>query len=118
MFEIQDPSPTESQLSFNDADEEELSYGEILASAILNGEIIITIPAEDEDRVKGGIKGHKNKQAIRMREEGQPVDSASLLFNSVPSKDFQGCVDLSIQYKVRGTVRIKNIRIPENDLPI
>lgn len=111
MFEIEDPKDSDS------LEEEELSYGEILASAILNGEIVITIPAEDEDRVKGGIKGYKNKQAIRMREEGQPVDSASLLFSSQPSKDFQGCVDLSIQYKVRGTVRIKALKIPENDLP-
>ena len=111
MFETEDPNDLDLP------DEEELSCGEILASAILNGEIVITIQAEDEDRVRGGIKGHKNKQAIKMREEGQPVDSASLLFSSQPSKDFQGCVDLSIQYKVRGTVRVKKLKVPENDLP-
>ncbi len=113
MFEVEDPSPS----PIDEADEQELSYGEILASAMLNGEIVITIPVEDEERVKGGIKGYKNKQATKAKEAGQPVDSSSLLFSSIPSKDFQGCVDLSIQYKVRGTVRIKNLRIPENDLP-
>lgn len=113
MFEIDDPELQD----LNSSEEQELSYAEILASAILNGEIVITIPAEDEDRVRNGIKGYKNKQATKLREEGQPVDSASLLFSSIPSKEFQGCVDMSIQYKVRGTVRIKNLRIPENDLP-
>lgn len=101
--------------TFEDSEEEELSYGELLANAILNGEIIITIPMEEEERVKNGLKNHKSKQATKAKEDGQLVDSSVLVFTSVVSKDFPGCVDLSIQSKSRGTVRIKKLRIPEND---
>jgi len=112
MSKIQDhpPLPTEDE-------EQEISYAEILASAMLNGEIIITIFLEDEERVKTGIKNYKSKTATKAREEGQPIDNSLLIFESKPSKDFAGCLDLSVQCKNRGTVKIKAMRIPENDIP-
>lgn len=111
MSQIEDTSlPTED-------DEQEISYAEILASAVLNGEVIITIFLEDEERVKTGIKNYKSKMATKAREEGQPVDNSLLIFESKPSKEYAGCIDLSIQSKNRGTVRIKAMRIPENDIP-
>ena len=99
------------------SDEEELSYAEILASAVLNGEIEITIPLEDEERVKTGLKNYKSKQATRLKEAGQTPDSSTLIFTAKPSADFMGCIDLSIQNKTKGTVKIKRLRIPENDFP-
>ena len=98
-------------------DEEELSYAEILASAIFNNEIIITIPLEEEERVKNGLKNYKNKQITKAREEGLPVDLSVLIFDSRLSKEFTGCIDLSIQSKNRGTVKIRSLKIPKNDLP-
>lgn len=98
-------------------DGEELSYAEILASAVLNGEIVITIPMEDEERVKNGIKNCKSKQATKQKEEGQPVDSSTLIFTSIHSKDYKGCIDMSIQNKTRGTIRIKALRIPDEKIP-
>lgn len=98
-------------------DEQELSYAEILANAVFNGEIIITIFAEDEERVRTGIKNYKSKMATKAKESNQPVDTSILIFESKPSKEYAGCIDLSIQCKTRGTVKIKAMRIPENDLP-
>lgn len=98
-------------------EEEELSYAELLASAILNGEIIITILLEEEEKVKNGIKNYKSKQATKAKSEGAPVDNSKLVFASVPSTDFPGCVDLTIQSQNRGTVRVKRLVVPENDLP-
>jgi hypothetical protein len=40
-----------------------------------------------------------------------------LIFTAKPSADFTGCIDLSIQNKTKGTVKIKRLRIPENDFP-
>lgn len=111
-----DSTNQENETSIED-EGEELSYAEILASAVLNGEVIITIPIEEEERVKNGIKNYKSKQITKQKEEGMPVDSSILIFTSQPSKEFAGCVDLSIQSKTRGTVRVKAMRIPENDLP-
>lgn len=98
-------------------EEELISYAEILASAIFNDEVVITIPMEAEERVKNGIKNYKSKQAIKAKEDGQPVDASTLIFGSQPSKDFKGCVELSIISKNRGIIKIKRMRILENDFP-
>ena len=107
----------DSLLPQEEAEEQELSYAELLANAVLNGEIIITIPFEEEERVKNGLKNYKSKQATKAKEEGLPVDSSVLIFTSSPSKDFAGCLDLSIQSKSKGMVKIKRLVIPENDFP-
>lgn len=101
----------------NEGEEQELSYSEILANAVLNGEIVITIPLEDEERVKQGIKNYKSKQATKAKEEGLLVDTSVLAFQSEISKDFTGCIDLHIISKNKGTVKIKKLRIPDNDIP-
>jgi len=106
--------------SFTPQEEEEdneLSYAEILASAVFNGEIVITIPMEDEERVKNGIKNFKSKNVTKSKEEGLPVDTSILNFIAEISKDFAGCIDLHIISKTRGTVKIKKLRIPEGEIP-
>jgi hypothetical protein len=119
MIPVTDDTAIEEALDTAEAadEEQELSYGELLAATILNGEIIITIPAEDEERVKNGIKNFKSKQATKAKEEGLAVDSSTLIFTSVASKEFAGCIDLSIQAKTKGTIKVKAMRIPENDFP-
>jgi hypothetical protein len=99
------------------AEGDELSYAEILASAIFNGEIIITIPLEDEERVKNGLKNYKSKQITKAKEEGMPIDSSVLIFTTKISKDFAGCIDMNIQSKTRGTVRVKRLEIPDGFIP-
>ena len=105
---LQEPDDPEGEL---------VSYAEILAAAVLNDEVVITIPMENEERVKNGIKGYKSKQATKNRKEGQPVDNSILSFMSRPSKEFLGYVDLSVISQSRGVVRVKKMSIPENDLP-
>ena len=116
-FNPNEPTEEDELLSTDEAEGEELSYAELLAHAILNGEIVITIPAEEEERVKNGLKNYKSKQATKQKEEGIPVDSSILIFTSIPSKEFAGCIDLSIQSKTRGTVRVKALRIPDDKIP-
>lgn len=116
-FNPNEPTDKDELFATLEEEGEELSYAELLASAILNGEIIITIPAEEEERVKNGLKNYKSKQATRQKEEGIPVDSSILVFSTIPSKDFAGCIDMSIQNKTRGTVRVKAYRIPDDKIP-
>lgn len=100
------------------AGEEEVSYSDLYNTAFLNGEIIITIPIEEEEKTKAGIKNFKSKNNQKLRDAGQPTDTSLINFASSPSSDFQGCIDLKIIVIKRGTVKIKGkIRIPENDLP-
>lgn len=115
---------TASQDTFTETDwadasslEEELSYAEILASAIFNEEIVITILLEDENRVKQGLKNFKSKQATKAKEAGEPVDTSVLNFNSQPSTEYPGYVDLHIISKTRGAVQVKRLVVLKNDLP-
>ena len=103
--------------SHNIEDGEEISYGELYASALLNGEIIITIPLEEETKTKNGIKNFKSKQNQKLKEEGQPADQSTISFSSSLSTEFEGCIDLSIAVQQRGTVKIKAMRIPGNHIP-
>lgn len=98
-------------------DEQEMSYSEIYTSASLNGEIVITIPVEEEDRVRTGLKNFKNKLTTKLKEENLPLDNSTLVFVSSPSMEYEGCIDLSVQVKTRGTVKIKAIRIPDGYIP-
>lgn len=95
---------------------EELSFAELLASVMLNEEIIITIPKEELIRVKNGLKNTKTKQATKFKEEGLAVDPSTLVFvERPPSNNDPEFIDLSIQLVRRGTVRVAKIVVPDQD---
>jgi hypothetical protein len=94
-------------------EDSEYSYEELMTSAILNGEIIITIPQEMEDRVKVGLKNFKARQAKKAQEEDLPIDRSLLNFDSTISEDYPDCIDLRIILKKPSTIKIKKIVIPE-----
>lgn len=114
MFDLPD---TKDNILDEQDNSEEITYGELYASALLNGEVIITIPAEEETKTKNGLKNFKSKQNQRLKEEGQPADQSIISFLSTPSKEFEGCIDLSIAVQQRGIVKIKAMRIPDNHIP-
>lgn len=97
--------------------EDELTYGELYSTALLNGEVIITIAIEDEEKTKTGIKNYKNKMNQKLKDENLATDNSVISFSSVISKEFDGCIDLSVMVAKRGTVKIRAMKIPENDLP-
>ena len=100
-------------------DGEELTFSELYASIILNGEIIITIPPEEVERVKTGLKNHKAKLSAKMKEEGLVPDPSIFTFIertplSPSYKD--NFVDLSIVLSRRSSIKIMQMRIPDNEL--
>ncbi len=98
---------------------EEIAFSELYASVLLNEEIIITIPPEEVERVKTGLKNLKAKQASRMKEDGLVPDPSIFAFNIFPAKDESlkdSYVDLSIQLSRKSVVKIAGIRIPDNTL--
>lgn len=103
------PVPTEA---------EELSFMEIYSSVMLNNEIIITIPIEEVERVKTGLKNLKAKQATRMKEEGLVPDPSVFTFIEKPceEEEFQSThVDLSIQLSRKSVVKVARIKIPDDN---
>ena len=93
---------------------EELSFSELLASATLNGEIIITIPQEEVVRVKTGLKNTKAKQSQKFKDEGLVPDPSVFTFQETPA-DEEGYVDLTIILSRKSTVVVKKMTIPNDD---
>jgi hypothetical protein len=96
--------------------EEEITYSDILTNLALHGELTITIPVEEEGSVKSGLKTLKAKLNRKAMEEGERIEEAVLEFYSTPSKEFEDCLDLNIQLKKKGTVKIKAMKIADNTL--
>lgn len=96
-------------------EEEEISYTEIMDNLLLNDEMIITVDPELEVIIKNGLKNLKSRQNAKLREEGLPPDPAVLDFLSYPSKSFEGCIDLHISLKKKGTFKIKKLTIPSEE---
>lgn len=96
--------------------EEEITYNELLSTLALNGEVIITIPSEEESKVTIGLKNLKAKQAIKGKEDGLvPIDEV-LTFASSQSIEYSDCVNLHITLRKRGVVKIKKMILPDNTL--
>ncbi len=99
--------------------DEELTFSELYASVMLNGEVVITIPPEEVERVKTGLKNLKAKQAAKMKEEGLVPDPSVFTFIERPSNDEEfkdAFIDLSIQLTRRSVIKIAKMRIPDNEL--
>jgi hypothetical protein len=93
---------------------ERMTFAEILATVALNDEIVITIAAEDVERVKTGLKNVKAKQAAKMKEEGLTPDSSTLSFVTSEANE-DGDVDLKILLNHKSTVLIKKIVVPDGE---
>jgi hypothetical protein len=105
--------------NFSLSEEEELSFSEIYAAVALNGEIIITIPKEEEERVKVGLKNFKAKQAAKLKAEGLVPDPSIFTFitRQPVDPDLEGdFIDLSIQLTRKSTVKIAKLRIPDQEM--
>ena len=99
--------------------DEELTFSELYASVMLNGEVVITIPPEEVERVKTGLKNLKAKQAAKMKEEGLVPDPSVFTFIERESTDEEfkdSFIDLSIQLTRRSVIKIAKMRIPDNEL--
>jgi len=95
---------------------EDITYQELYQNLLLNEELIICIAAEDEERVKTGLKNVKAKQAAKFKEEGLPVDSSTLAFTSSPSKVHQGAINLHITLTKKATVKVFSMNVPDKEM--
>jgi hypothetical protein len=108
-----DKDITEMNIEEN-IEDDEMSFSEIFAAVTLNGEVIITIPPEEVERTKTGIKNLKSKQATRFKEDGLVPDPSVLTFVERLSEEYDGMIDLSISLARKSVVKIKKIQIPDD----
>jgi len=94
-------------------EKEGMSYADLYSSLVLNGELIVTLPSSEVERVKIGLKNYKSKQATRFREQGIPVDSSTLYFAiKETNKQFTKLIIALVQ---KPTLPILEIEIPDNE---
>ena len=99
----------------NENEVELVSYSDIYSDLLLNDEIILTIPAEEEERLRTGIKNVKAKLAAKHKEEGLPVESSTLTFTSTPSAEFVGASDIHIVLSRKAVATVFRKRVPDKE---
>lgn len=99
----------------NDEQAEVESPNDLYQELVAMRELIVTVPAEEEEKLRKGIINAKSKQNARLRESGMPADNSVLDFNSTPSADFQGAVQVHISLTQRSGIKILRKELPSGD---
>lgn len=77
------------------------------------GELILTIPAEEEEKLRKGLASVKAKQNAKLRDQGLPIDTSVLGFLSAPSEDFAGAMQITVTLAKRSGITILNKEFPD-----
>lgn len=106
--------------------EDEEAQGSMTLTDIYNmllssGEIILTIPAEEEKRLRTGLASVKAKSNKRMVEEGMVVDKSVISYSTSPAKDaegvlIEGAVAILITLGARNAITVLNVSLPDNSI--
>ena len=101
---LQEPEPPDS-----------MTPTEIYQELMAVGEMILTIPAEEEDKLRKGLASAKSKQNAKLKEQGLAADNSVLVFNAAPSKDFEGAMQVHIVLSKRQGVTVLQKEYPNPD---
>lgn len=94
----------------------ELSLTDLYDRLVLEGELIVTVPVEQEQKLRKGLAGVKAKQNQKLKDSGLPVDDASLGFVVTANKKIQGAIDIHITLAKRTTITVLAVKKPDDTL--
>jgi len=94
--------------------EEVMTFEEILSNLMLSDELVITVAADDVEKVKRGLKNLKSKNNKQARDAGLLPDNATLEFSISPSTE-EDFIDLRIFYTRKGTISVKRMIVPSGE---
>lgn len=95
--------------------EEETIYSpqEIYEQVVAFSEVILTIPALEEERLKNSLSSAKSKMQAKLKAEGQAVDTSQVLtFDTTPAEE-EGYIDIRISLVKKSGIRVKKITLPD-----
>jgi len=105
-----------------DTEEEKVPYSfdEILTVLNIEKELILTIPADQEDELRKGLQARKSKINQGLKNKGMEPPKETLTFNSYPAKDSQnkvvdGIICVKVFLKERASVDIIKMEVPSKD---
>ncbi len=98
-----------------------MSLTEIYEMLLISGEIILTIPAEEEKRLRSGLASVKAKSNKKLQAEGMPVDKSVIAYSVTPAKDpegneIPGAVAILITLGARSAITVLNVALPDNSI--
>lgn len=97
---------------------EELSLTDLYDRVCIDEDIIITIDAIEEPRVRRGLSSIKAKRNAKLRENNLPTDDVTLEFVTHTSEELQKQhrVKLQIYMKRKPTITIHNLQVADGEL--
>ena len=98
-----------------------MTLTEIYNMLLLSNEIILTIPAEEEKKLRTGLASVKAKSNKKLQDEGMPADKSVISYSSTPAKDKEGnptvgAVDLLITLGSRSAITVLDVKLPDNSI--
>ena len=115
LAELEASMKAEGSVKTEEKEENGMSYADIYASVLLNGEIIIAIPSSLTEKVKMGLRNHKARQLAKLRAIGQVADDTILTFVTEESPTDAEIVNLTITLRERIVVPVLKLTIPDGD---
>lgn len=114
-------SPEEIAKFLEDEEETNLSLADIYNQLQVHGELIITIPADEEGILRKGLAGVKAKQNMKLKASNLPIDTATLSYTVLPKKDaagkeVPGQVDVQILLSKRTQITVLGIKKPDMEI--
>lgn len=107
--------PTDDWPIIEDDDETtELSLVDIYNRILLNKELIITVPKDQEEMLRKGLASVKSKQNTKLKESGINPDSSQLQYNVTPNTEIPDAVDVHIILSKRAAITVLKIQRPDD----
>lgn len=96
---------------------EEIALSEIYKELLIHEEIIYTVEATDEPKLRRNLSVLKAKDAQKLKEAGfQPVDS-KLEFITIEDKELpKGLIKIQIVLRPRAKIKVYGKQIPSGEL--
>lgn len=93
-----------------------LTLTEIYNQVLANSEIILTIPAGEEQALRTGLASVKAKQNAKLKSAGLAPDSSTLSYTVTPHKTVPDAVDVHIVLSKKQTITVIAMKLPDNEL--
>ena len=94
-----------------------MSLTEIYNQLLSYNEIILTIPAEEEERLRKGLASVKAKATKKMQDQGLPLDKAVLAYQVTPTGDpNKNIINVQITLGSRNAITVLAMTLPDNEI--
>lgn len=101
-------------------DSTEYNFRELMDEVSKTGDLIITIPADQEGLLRQGLITQKSKDNAKLKTSGLMPDNMILAFMAYPAKDKdgierEGVTDVRVKLRPKKSVSVLDLRIPNDE---